>query len=65
MPASARKAFALRLDPALYAAVVGAAARRDRVEFDWLTAEMLGSDAREMLFVALENFIRARAPRPV
>ena len=27
-----------------------------------LTAEMLGSDAREMLFVALENFIRARAP---
>ena len=41
------------------------AARRDRVEFDWLTAEMLGSDAREMLFVALENFIRARAPGPV
>ncbi|QCB56177.1 addiction module antidote protein [Sphingopyxis sp. PAMC25046] len=52
-------------DEALLAAIVGAAARRDRVHFDWLTAEMLGSDAREMLFVAFENFIRARAPRPV
>jgi hypothetical protein len=27
-----------------------------------LTGEMLGSDAREMIFVALENFLRARAP---
>ncbi|WP_432769613.1 addiction module antidote protein [Sphingopyxis sp.] len=49
-------------DEALLAAMVGAATRRDRVDFDWLTAEMLGSDAREMLFVALENFLRARAP---
>src|SRR5690606_27930876 len=49
-------------DEALLAAIVGAASRGDRVHFDWLTAEMLGSDAREMLFVALENFIRARAP---
>src|SRR3546814_9725654 len=39
-------------DEALLAAIVGAAARRDRVQFDWLTAEMLGSDAREMLFAA-------------
>ena len=52
-------------DEALLAAMVDASSRRDRVHFDWLTAEMLGSDAREMLFVALENFIRARAPRPV
>ncbi len=49
-------------DEALLAAIVGAASRRDRVQFDWLTAEMLGGDAREMLFIALENFIRARAP---
>jgi hypothetical protein len=49
-------------DEALLAAIVGAASRGDRVHFDWLTAEMLGGDAREMLFVALENFIRARAP---
>ena len=49
-------------DEALLAAIVGAVSRRDRVQFDWLTAEMLGGDAREMLFIALENFIRARAP---
>src|SRR3546814_18496142 len=42
-------------DEALLAAIVGAAARRDRVQFDWLTAEMLGSAFREMLFSALEN----------
>ncbi len=52
----------LSFDEALLAATVGAAARGDRVGFDLLTAEMLGSDAREMLFSALENFIRARAP---
>ncbi|MFZ5726839.1 MAG: addiction module antidote protein [Pseudomonadota bacterium] len=52
----------LSFDEALLAAIVGAASRRDRVDFDWRTAEMLGSDAREMLFAALENFIRAKAP---
>ena len=52
----------ISFDEALLAAMVGAAAARNRAQFDWLTAEMLGSDAREMLFVALENFIRARAP---
>ena len=49
-------------DESLLAAMVGAAGRRDRARFDWLTGEMLGSDAREMIFVALENFLRARAP---
>ncbi|BBB11729.1 addiction module antidote protein [Sphingopyxis sp. FD7] len=52
----------LSFDEALLAAIVGAASRGDRVDFDWRTAEMLGSDAREMLFAALENFIRAKAP---
>ena len=41
----------------------GAAGRDDRAAFDWLSAEMLGGDAREMLFVALGNFLRAKAPR--
>jgi hypothetical protein len=49
-------------DEALLAAMVGAASNGDRARFDWLTSEMLGGDAREMLFVALENFVRARAP---
>ena len=49
-------------DEALLAAMVGAASGGDRVRFDTLTAEMLGSDARAMLFTALENFVRARAP---
>lgn len=55
----------LSFDEALLAATVGAASRGDRVDFDLLTAEMLGSDARAMLFAALENFIRARAPGQV
>ena len=52
----------LSFDESLLAAMIGASARRDRAHFDGLTSEMLGSDAREMLFVALENFLRARAP---
>ena len=42
---------------------VDPAGRDDRAAFDWLSAEMLGGDAREMLFVALGNFLRAKAPR--
>lgn len=49
-------------DEALLADIVIAAGARDKVQFDCLTAEMLGSDAREMLYSALENFVRARAP---
>ena len=49
-------------DEALLAAMVGAASKGDRAHFDWLTSEMLGGDARAMLFVALENFHRARMP---
>ena len=49
-------------DEALLAAIVRAAGTGERVQFDYLTGEMLGSDAREMLFAALENFVRARAP---
>lgn len=52
-------------DEALLAAAVAAASHHDRATFDRLTAEMLGSDAREMLFAALENFVRATAPRRV
>ncbi|WP_194953713.1 addiction module antidote protein [Sphingopyxis solisilvae] len=48
-------------DETLLANLVTAAAHGNRVHFDVLTAEMLGSDAREMIFVALENFVRARA----
>lgn len=49
-------------DEALLAAMVDAASHGNRAQFDWLTSEMLGGDAREMLFVALEHFLRARAP---
>ncbi|HMN54287.1 MAG TPA: addiction module antidote protein [Sphingopyxis sp.] len=49
-------------DEALLAAMVGAAGCGDQARFDTLTAEMLGSDARAMLFTTLENFVRARAP---
>ena len=49
-------------DEALLAAMVGAASQGDRARFDWLSSEMLGGDAREMLFIAMENFIRARTP---
>ena len=52
----------LSFDEALLASIVGAAGAGDRMRFDMLTGEMLGSDARAMLFTALENFIRARAP---
>ena len=52
----------LSFDEGLLADIVTAAGRGDRVGFDCLTGEMLGSDARAMLFTALENFVRARAP---
>ena len=52
----------LSFDEALLADMAGAAGRGDRARFDRATSEMLGGDAREMIFVALENFLRARAP---
>ena len=52
----------LSFDEALLASIIGAAEADDRIEFDVLTGEMLGSDARAMLFTALENFVRARMP---
>ncbi|WP_227340332.1 MULTISPECIES: addiction module antidote protein [Sphingopyxis] len=52
----------LSFDEALLASVTVAAAHQDRAHFDWLTNEMLGCGAREMLFVALGNFVRAKAP---
>ncbi len=52
----------LSFDEALLGDIVISAGHGDRVHFDYLTAEMLGSDARAMLFAALENFVRARAP---
>jgi len=55
----------ISFDEALLAAMVSAAAQRDRPQFDLLTAEMLGGDAREMIFAALENFIRAQKPERI
>lgn len=55
----------LSFDESLLAAMVAAARHSDRAHFDFLSAEMLGGDAREMLFVALGNFLRARAPGSV
>ena len=52
----------LSFDEGLLADIVTAAGRGDRVRFDRLTGEMLDSDARAMLFTALEHFVRARAP---
>ena len=52
----------LSFDEELLGNIVIAAGARNKVQFDYLTAEMLGSDAREMLYTALENFVRARAP---
>ncbi|PZQ20771.1 MAG: addiction module antidote protein [Sphingopyxis macrogoltabida] len=52
----------LSFDEALLAAMVGASAQGDRAGFDRMTEEMLGGDAREMLFAALGNFARAHAP---
>ena len=52
----------LSFDEALLASIVRAAGTGDRMGFDVLTGEMLGSDARAMLFTALENFVRARMP---
>ena len=51
----------LSFDEALLASIVRAAGAGDRIGFDVLTGEMLGSDARAMLFTALENFVRAQA----
>ena len=50
------------VERALLASIMERAGAGDRMEFDVLTGEMLGSDARAMLFTALENFVRARAP---
>lgn len=55
----------LSFDEALLAAMIGAVSRGDRAGFDYHTAEMLGSDAREIIFIALENFLRARAVAPM
>ncbi|WP_374392437.1 addiction module antidote protein [Sphingopyxis sp.] len=51
----------LSFDEALLASIVRAAGAGDRIGFDVLTGEMLGSDARAMVFTALENFVRAQA----
>lgn len=50
-------------DEALLAAMVGSARADDRAAFDALSAEMLGVDARDMLFTALGNFLRAQTWR--
>lgn len=55
----------LSFDESLLASITAAASRGDRVHFDYLTAEMLSSDARDLIFTALENFVRAKAPGQV
>ncbi len=52
-------------DEALLAGMVAATSRGDRAGFDFLTAEMLGSDARAMIFTVLEKFLDARVGGPV
>lgn len=47
-------------DEALLATAVTATARGDRADFDYHTAEMLDSDARDLLYGALTAFLRAR-----
>ena len=49
-------------DEALLADMVTSARMDDRRRFDIQTAEMLGQDARDMLFSCLRNFIRAKPP---
>lgn len=44
-------------DEALLASLITAAAISDRRRFDLLSAEMLGCDARDMLFSCIRNFI--------
>lgn len=52
----------ISFDEALLADMVDTTGAGNRAAFDRLTCEMLSSDAREMLFVALGNFLRATAP---
>lgn len=49
-------------DEALLADMVTSARMEDRRLFDIQCAEMLGADARDMLFACLRNFIRATPP---
>ena len=49
-------------DEALLADIVTSARMDDRRRFDIQTAEMLGHDARNMLFSCLRQFIRAKPP---
>src|SRR3546814_12319415 len=49
-------------DEALLAAMVGAAGAGNRANFDWLTAELLGGEAREIPFVPPGNLPPARPP---
>lgn len=51
-------------DEALIAAMAGAAAADDRPDFDRLTSEMLGADARERLFLSLALLSDAIATAP-
>ncbi|HET6538412.1 MAG TPA: addiction module antidote protein [Sphingopyxis sp.] len=50
----------LSFDEALLAQMVMAAALQDRHHFDFLSAEMLGMDARDMLYACLHNFLSAQ-----
>lgn len=51
-------------DEGLLASLITATAFDDRRRFDLLSAEMLGSEARDMLYACIQNFVRM-APQPI
>lgn len=53
----------MSFDEALLADMANSAASEDRAGFDRMTAEMMGSDARDTLFAALTAFERVRGMR--
>jgi hypothetical protein len=52
----------LSFDEGLLASLITSAAFEDRRRFDLLSAEMLGCDARDMLYACIQNFVRIAPP---
>lgn len=52
----------MSFDEGLLASILTVARRDDRMRFDFLTAEMLDSDARDLLYACAQNLIRAQPP---
>lgn len=47
-------------DEGLLASLITVARRDDRMRFDFLTAEMLDCDARDLLYACVQNFLRVQ-----